>query len=73
MEDKRNEADDPFYDRIPHERRRQSIGESTDKSGAQRHAAYEYDQYDGLRVRSMADEQLEVVRPDRFVDQAAHA
>ena len=37
--------------------------------GAQRQAAHEDDQHQRLRVGGMAEKQLQVVRPDRLVDQ----
>src|SRR5262249_12859819 len=36
---------------------------------AHRHAAHEDGEDQGLRIRGVAEEELEVVRPDRFVDE----
>ena len=41
--------------------------------GAERHAAHEDRQHQRLRVGGVAEEELEVVRPDRLVDQAGEA
>ena len=44
--------------------------ESSDKPRAQGHPAHEDPEHEGLRVGRMPQEELEVVAPDRLVDEA---
>ncbi len=46
---------------------------AADQPGPQGHAAHEDHQHQGLGIGRMPQEQLQVVRPDRFVDQAGEA
>ena len=73
LEEQREHADDGFDQCVGKERICNALGESSREPCADCHAADKYDQNDRLRVRSVTDEELEVIRPDRFVDQAAEA
>ena len=60
-------------DGVSEKRRGDALRAPADEPRAERHAADEHDEHDRLRIGRVPDEELEVVRPDRFVDQAAHA
>ncbi len=66
------QADDRLDERVTEQQLR-SRAESRDEPGAERHAAHEDRQHECLRVRRVAQEQLQVVRPDRLVDEAGEA
>ena len=69
----REHADHRFDERVARKRIAQARRHAAQQRAAERHAAHEHDQHQRLRVRRVAQEKLEVVRPDRFVDQAGEA
>ena len=64
-------ADREFDCRVGTQRIRDSVCIPAAYRGADRHPADKHDQHDRLRVRRMTKKELQVVRPDRFVDEAA--
>jgi hypothetical protein len=60
-----------FYERVPRERIAQARRHAAEKHAAERHPAHEHDQHERLRVCGVTEEKLEVVRPDRLVDEPA--
>ncbi len=73
MEDEREHADRALGERVDEQR----IGDARRAARAQRraggHAAHEDRQHERLRVRRVAEIELQVMRPDRLVDQAGEA
>src|SRR5204862_104900 len=58
---------------VPEQRPAERFTAAAHEQRADRHAAEEDDQDDDLRVRTVADEQAQVPRPDRFVDETRGA
>ncbi|TMH88808.1 MAG: hypothetical protein E6H44_09035 [Betaproteobacteria bacterium] len=69
MESEREQADHRFDPRVDEQRIDEALGEASRSCGADRHAAHEHGKDERLRVRRMAEKQLQVLRPDRLVDQ----
>jgi hypothetical protein len=67
------QADRGFDRRIGEERVDHARGAPRAESGAQCHAAHENDEHQRLRVGGVPEVKLQVVRPDRFVDQPGEA
>src|SRR2546421_8130545 len=70
MKQQSEQADCCFDDCIPYERTAQSLTVATDEERTDRHAAEENREDEDLGVGAVADEECEVARPDRFVDEA---
>jgi hypothetical protein len=73
VEQQAKHADQQFNRGIRQQWATQGFTASADQPGTQRHPAHEQHQHERLRVRRMAEEQAQVLRPDRLVDQAGEA
>src|SRR5690348_16497588 len=65
-----DDRDDRLDDRVPEQRRPDSLAPLADEQRSNRHSAEENHEHDDLRVRAVPDEQADVSRPDGFVDQS---
>jgi hypothetical protein len=69
MEQERREADQSLGERVAPQEISPTPRQAATKPGADRHPAHEERKHQSLRVRRVAEEKLEVVAPDRLVDQ----
>jgi hypothetical protein len=73
MEQQRKDADKTFSNCIPEQKITPARRSLAADSGTDGHAAHEYGQHQSLRIGGMAQKQLKVMCPNRFVDQAGEA
>src|SRR5262249_25162897 len=73
VEEQRGDADRRFDPAVGGEQVREARAPAARQPRPERHAAHEGREHEGLRERRGAEKQLEVVRPDRLVDEAGEA
>ena len=73
MEDQADQPVASSTPAYPNSGRLSAFGQPADEQRADRHAAEEDDEDDDLSVRAVADEEAEVARPDRLVDEPRRA
>jgi hypothetical protein len=73
VERQSKDANHRLHHRVGHERIGEALGKARAPRRAGRHAAHEHHQHERLRVSGVAEEKLEVMRPDGFVDQAGES
>ena len=70
MKNKRQQADDAFNDGVAQQQIAPALRQAATKPGTQRHATHEDAQHQALRVSGVAQKKLEIVGPDRLVNQS---
>src|SRR5262245_54248791 len=70
MKRERREPDQGFGERVAAQQVLPALRPAAAQPGADRHPAHEQGEHQRLRVRRVAEEQLEVMAPDRLVDEA---
>src|SRR5256885_10695219 len=73
MKEQPEHPDRGLYPRIPYERVAQPLTDSPNEERADGHPAEEDREHEDLGVGAVADEEREVARPDRLIDEARSA
>ena len=70
MKRQRQHADDAFDDGVAQQQIAPALRHATTEPGTERHATHEDAQHQALRVSRVAQKELEVMGPDRLVNQS---
>jgi len=73
MKQQSEQTDGSLDDGVQYQRIAQPLTVSPDEERADRHSTEEDGEHEDLGVRAMADEQRQIARPDRFVNEAGGA
>src|SRR5215831_13254993 len=73
MEENAENTDQGFDQQVAPQKLSQPRAVPRHDPGPERHSTHEYRQHQGLCVRRVPEEELEVVRPDGFVDESGES